>query len=60
MEKMKCTYCGKERPIEEMHQGTIYFRDRNRITGKAFVNKATNWYCKDKGCCSYDQMAHEG
>jgi len=60
MEKIKCAYCGQERPQEEMKQGEIMFRDRNRITGKAFVNSKTNWYCADKGCHGYDQMAHEG
>lgn len=57
---VRCAYCGAERPKEEMHQAAIIFRDRNRNTGKSFVNKKTNWYCKDKGCARYDQMAHEG
>ncbi len=60
MEKIKCAYCGKEQPIQEMHQATIIFRDRDPITRKAFVNKKKQWYCKDKGCAGYDQMAHEG
>jgi hypothetical protein len=57
---MKCAYCGQERPQEEMKQGEITFRDRNTYTGKAFVNNKINWYCKDKPCHGYDQMAHEG
>jgi len=60
MEKIKCAYCGTERPTEEMHQATIIFRDRAPVTRKAFVNKKKRWYCKDKGCAGYDQMAHEG
>lgn len=60
MEKIRCAYCGAERPQEEMIIGKIIFRDRNPITRKAFINKKTNWYCKDKGCYRYDQMAHEG
>ena len=56
----KCTYCGKERPVEEMKQGKITFRDRDQFTRKAFINSQTNWYCADKGCHGYDQMAHEG
>ena len=43
-----------------MKQGEITFIDRNTYTGKAFVNSKTNWYCADKGCHGYDQMAHEG
>ncbi|MCY6957925.1 hypothetical protein [Clostridium brassicae] len=60
MEKIGCAYCGSERPKEEMIRGEITFRDRNPITGKIFINKKTNWYCKDKGCAGYDQMAYEG
>ncbi len=60
MEKVRCAYCGKERDVQEMHQGKIIFRDSDKCTGKAFVNKKTNWYCKDKGCYGYDQMAYEG
>lgn len=60
MEKKKCAYCGKERPVEEVAQGKIIFRDRNPYTRKAFVNSKANWYCIDKGCHGYDQMAHEG
>lgn len=58
--KGKLTMMTKEKPQEEMKQGEITFRDRNRSTGKAFVNSKTNWYCADKGCHGYDQMAHEG
>jgi hypothetical protein len=60
MEKIKCAYCGQERPQEEMRQGEIIFRDRRRSRGKAFMNRKTNWYCADKNCNEYDQMAHEG
>ena len=60
MDKIRCSYCGTEKPKEEMIQATITFRDRNPYTGKAFVNKKRQWYCKDKGCAGYDQMAHEG
>ncbi len=57
---MKCAYCGQDRPQEEMKQSKITFRDRNIYTGKAFVNNKISWYCKDKPCQGYDQMAHEG
>ena len=59
MAKVKCAYCGAKRPEEEMHKAAITFIDRNQFTGKRFVNKKTNWYCKDKGCAGYDQMANE-
>ncbi|WP_346880604.1 hypothetical protein [Clostridium sp. UBA3061] len=60
MEKVRCAYCGEEREVQEMHQGKIIFRDRDKCTGKAFVNQKINWYCKDKECYGYDQMSHEG
>jgi hypothetical protein len=59
----KCAYCGKERPIEEMKQGTITFRNSkydSRGKRKQFVDKKTNWYCNDTSCHGNDQMAHEG
>ena len=59
MEKVKCAYCRAERPVEEMKQGTIIFRNRNS-NGKAFVDKKTNLYCADKPCAMHDQYAHEG
>lgn len=54
METVKCAYCYAERPIVEMMRGKIYFRSSKRLM------EATNWYCKDKPCHGYDQMAHEG
>lgn len=62
-ENVKCAYCGKERPKSEMEQGTITFRNsRTDCFGNTykFLDKSTNWYCGDKPCCAYDQMAHEG
>ena len=56
----KCSYCGDERKAEDMKQVEITFRDRDPWTGKAFVNRKRNWYCNDKPCAGYDQMAHEG
>ena len=62
-EKIRCAYCGKECTKSEMHQGTITFRNSRRdVFGNSytFIDKKTNWYCSDKPCCAYDQMAHEG
>lgn len=59
-EMKRCAYCSAERPIEEMKQGEIVFRDRDQYTGKVFINSKIKWYCKDKGCHGYDQMGHEG
>ncbi len=58
--KVKCAYCGAEGEKSEMVKAKLIFRDRNSFTGKAFVNSKVNWYCKNKGCAGYDQMAHEG
>ena len=58
-EIIRCAYCGKERPISEMKQGEIIFRTRNQ-NGKVCLGRKVNWYCADKGCYGYDQMAHEG
>lgn len=58
----RCAYCGKERPESEMHQFEITFLNGRYEYGRyrKFVDKATNWYCKDTGCGGKDQMAHEG
>jgi len=56
----RCVYCGSVRPVSEMHQGTIIGQGRNRFTGKAQVEKYTNWYCNGTNCHGNDQMAHEG
>lgn len=50
----KCAYCGKERPLSEMKQGT------NRGKFVKFADKKTNWYCSDSSCHLHDQYAHEG
>jgi hypothetical protein len=57
---IRCAYCRSERPVSEMKQGKIIFRDRHPVTRKAFVNQKFNSYCNDKPCHSHDQMAHEG
>lgn len=57
---LRCAYCHAERPVSEMKQGKIIFRDRNPVTRKAFVNQKINSYCNDKPCHSHDQMAYEG
>lgn len=51
---VRCAYCRKERPVEEMMRGTITTIRRGEIV------RETNWYCKGSGCHGYDQMAHEG
>ena len=62
MEKHICAYCKKERPESEMMRGTITFQNSKMTPfGRmSFVDKNTNWYCKDKNCFPNDQMAHEG
>ena len=63
MEKVKCAYCRSERPKEEMMKGKINFRNsKTDVFGRSykFVDEKINWYCADKPCCAYDQMAHEG
>jgi hypothetical protein len=59
MALIKCAYCGKERPEEEMKPSKIIFQDRHP-GGKAFVNSKTLLYCGDGPCAGNDQMAHEG
>lgn len=59
----RCAYCHKERPVSEMKQGKIIFRNgRYNASGKyvKFVDQKLNNYCADKACHSNDQMAHEG
>ena len=63
-ETKKCAYCGKERPIKEMSQGTITTRGTkwSSCKGKyvASVERTINWYCADGGCQDNDQMTQEG
>lgn len=56
--KMKCAYCGKERPESEMYEAEITFR--TRIRGRATLGRKKGWYCKETKCGGKDQMAHEG
>jgi hypothetical protein len=56
--KMKCAYCGKERPENEMYEEEIIFR--TRIKGKAALGRKKGMYCKETKCGGKDQMAHEG
>jgi hypothetical protein len=63
----KCAYCGKERERSEMTQRTIHYRTQGwqkprfgRQKWGAINATKVQWYCKDKGCGGYDQMAHEG
>lgn len=58
-ELRRCSYCGTERPIEEMKQGKTTFRSRDD-RGRACIAEAYGWYCKDKWCHGYAQMACEG
>ncbi len=58
IEVMKCAYCGKTRPIEEMKQGEIFHRAT--YYGKRVTERVTNWYCADSPCRGNDQMAQEG
>ena len=51
----KCSYCGKARPLSELHQGEIIF-----IGWGGKVEKKRQLYCKDSNCYGSDQMAHEG
>lgn len=58
----KCAYCGQEHPITGMIRGRITFLNGKYVGNryKKFVDEAENWYCKNKPCHGYDQMAHEG
>lgn len=55
--KMKCAYCGKERPESEMYEEEITFR--TRVNGRATLGHKKG-YCKETKCGGKDQMAHEG
>ncbi len=67
---VRCAYCGKERPLEEMEWRKITFRNSRPDPVRPgrwikFVDEKTKWYCKAKdsrglNCHSKDQMAHEG
>ena len=59
-ETMKCAYCGKERPQEELERGKITFIGYNSILRKRKVETKENWYCADNDCYGNDQMSHEG
>lgn len=48
--KVRCSYCGKERPYNELKQKEIY------VNGE-WVKKL---FCADDGCDSYAQMSAEG
>jgi len=53
-ELIKCAYCREQHPKSEMMLGKITFISNGCIC------KEENWYCKNKPCHGYDQMAHEG
>ena len=55
----KCAYCRKMRPVEEMEQSTLIYQSRD-CKGKACIEKALHWYCKDTPCAMHNQMSHEG
>lgn len=61
---IKCAYCGKEKPENEMFQHTIIGRGRKwdnyRRKEVACVVEFKNWYCKGTNCALHDQYAHEG
>ena len=54
IETKRCHGCGAVRPIKEMHQGTLVQIRQGRVM------ETREWYCNDKHCQGYDQMAHEG
>ncbi|WP_028983301.1 hypothetical protein [Sporolactobacillus terrae] len=57
-----CAYCREKRPLSELKKGKIIFQNSKFQFGRwvKFVDEKTNWYCADKPCAAYDQMAHEG
>ena len=64
---MKCSYCGEERPETEMERRKLVYRGQGWQPARFGIQKwgqvvktDYRWYCKDKGCGGYDQMAHEG
>ena len=64
---MKCSYCGDERPETEMVRRKLVYRGQGWQPARfgkqkwgQVVKTDYRWYCKDKGCGGYDQMAHEG
>lgn len=58
-EKVRCAYCGAERPKREMKYDFIFTRRRD-ARGKAVLEKLYGWYCADRTCQGYHQMAQEG
>ena len=56
--EIKCAYCGKTRPLSELHKGKIIHQAfRN---GRKCVVEDENYYCNGTSCHIHDQMAHEG
>ena len=56
----KCHYCGKERPLSELHEGTIEYIGYDHRSGRKGVLRRTYLYCNGTHCHGYDQMGHEG
>ena len=51
---IRCQYCGKVRPPDQIHyKSIIAVQYRN-------LHSDPRPYCKDKSCAAYDQMGHEG
>jgi len=57
---LKCAYCGKERPLEELKEGKIICRERDTFSGKQKIVTKNKLFCKDAPCQGYYQMGEEG
>jgi hypothetical protein len=60
----KCAYCGKVKPLNEVHLHRLITRgrkwDMHRRRDVACVVEQMNWYCNGTSCDINDQMGHEG
>ena len=55
MNRVKCHYCGEERPVDDMRKRYLIEKHGSK-SGKNSVTKRTlNWYCSDKPCDERDQ-----
>ena len=61
-QEFKCAYCGKERPRNELKEGSITYLGLvwTGIRWKSEVKREVRLYCADNHCHGYDQMGHEG
>jgi hypothetical protein len=57
--KVKCAFCGEERPQEEMRQRYLVVRHGSNSGKRVVTQRILRWYCGDRACDEQDQMEQD-